>query len=95
MDQPYALRKPTRLEQAQSRLDLAFVALEHAVAKAPAIGVVENSTQLTSELERENAALERENAALEKRNKTLNDLNARIVTRLDGVIARLQAVVDT
>ena len=87
MDQPIALQKPTRLEQAQSRLDLAFVALEHAVAKAPAIGAVENSTQLTSELERENAALK-------KRNKTLIDLNVRIATRLDGVIARLQAVVD-
>ena len=87
MDQPNALQKATRLEQAQNRLDSAFLALEHAVSKSLSLGAAENSTQLTSELEQENAALK-------KRNESLKELNARIVTRLDGVIARLKAFAD-
>ena len=87
MDQPIALQKPPRLEQAQRRLASAFAALEQAVASAPNIGAAENSTQLTLELEQENAALK-------DRNETLIELNVRIVTRLDGVIARLKAVAD-
>ena len=87
MDQPIALQKPTRLEQAQSRIDSAFTALEQAVANAPNISAAENSTQLTLELEQECAALK-------NRNETLIELNVRIVTRLDGVIARLKAVAD-
>ena len=84
MDQPAALQKPTRLEQAQARLESAFRSLEYAVANAPGFATMENSSQLTLDLEQENAALK-------KRNETLSELNDRTVTRLDSVIVRLKS----
>ncbi len=86
MNQPIGLQKPTRLEQAQARLESAFSNLEHAVANAPGFASMENSSQLTFDLEQENAALK-------KRNETLSELSDRTVTRLDSVIVRLKAAV--
>ena len=87
MNQPTALQKPTRLEQAQSRLELAFTNLERVVSNAPGCATLESSDQFTLELEQENAALR-------KRNETLSALNGRIVSRLDSVIARLKTAVS-
>ena len=84
MNQPIGLQKPTRLEQAQARLEFAFSNLEHAVANAPGFATVENSSQLTLDLEQENAVLK-------KQNETLSELNDRTVTHLDSVIVRLKA----
>lgn len=86
MNQPNALQKPTRLEQAHARLDSALANLETVVAQ----GIGPSGAG-----ERDDArTLRTENAALKRRNDTLSDLNGRIVARLDAVITRLKTATD-
>jgi len=85
--QQTVLQKPSRLEQAQARLDSALaklevVAGEHA-DQAPAGTVDDGRTR----------ELEAEVEALTERNRSLSQTNDQIGERLDAVIARLKAAV--
>ena len=88
MIQQSALHKPSRLEQAQSRLETAIAKLE---ANAAATSLAPIRTEAVDQHARD---LEQEIVTLRDRNRTLDETNVRVGERLDDVIHRLKSAVE-
>ena len=88
MIQQSALYKPSRLEQAQSRLETAIAKLE---ANAAATSLAPIRTEAVDQHARD---LEQEIVTLRDRNWTLDETNVRVGERLDDVIHRLKSAVE-
>tara|TARA_B100000700_G_scaffold279783_1_gene329001 strand:+ start:354 stop:620 length:267 start_codon:yes stop_codon:yes gene_type:complete len=88
MSQSSILYKPSRLDQAQSRLDLALDNLEHVAANRDSSQVSVPTDHLLPDLEQENDLLKR-------RNHALDELNQRVSSRLDTVITRLKTALGS
>jgi len=83
------LKKPTRVQQAQGRLDIAVERLEAAVrrrADAAAMAGAEPDQRITP--------LQAEVADLQARNRQLKDINSQVAGRIDGVIANLKTTLE-
>ncbi|MEK9724393.1 MAG: DUF4164 family protein [Rhodospirillaceae bacterium] len=90
MNQPTALHKPTRLQQAQARLDSALTSLEAAAARRAAAAEARGDEPVDDGRVQ---ALESELAEARRRNAQLQDVNGRVAGRLDAVIHRLKLAV--
>ena len=88
MSQSNILHKPSRLDQAQSRLDLALDNLEQIAANSDTSKISVPADQLLHDLEQENDLLQR-------RNYALDELNQRVASRLDTVIMRLKTALGS
>ncbi len=88
MSQSNILYKPSRLDQAQSRLDLALENLEGIAAKSDNSPTSVPTDQFLLDLEKENDLLKRRNCALD-------ELNQRVSSRLDIVIMRLKTALGS
>ena len=88
MSQSNILSKPSRLDQAQSRLDLALNNLEYIAANR-------DSSQISMPTDRALPDLEQENDLLKRRNYALDELNQRVSSRLDTVIRRLKTALGS
>ena len=88
MSQSSILYKPSRLDQAQSRLDLALDNLERVAASGDNSQISVPTGQLLLDLEQENDLLKRRNFALD-------ELNQRVSSRLDTVIMRLKTALGS
>ncbi len=88
MGQSNILYKPSRLDQAQSRLDLALDNLEQIAANGDNTQISVPTDQLLLDLEQENDLLKRRNCALD-------ELNHRVSSRLETVILRLKTALGS
>ena len=88
MSQSNVLYKPSRLDQARSRIGLALDNLEHAAANSDRSQISVSTDNILLELEQENDLLKR-------RNHALDELNQRVSSRLDTVIIRLKTALGS
>ena len=88
MSQSNILSKPSRLDQAQSRLDLALDNLEYIAANR-------DSSRISMPTDRVLPDLEQENDLLKRRKYALDELNQRVSSRLDTVIRRLKTALGS
>ena len=86
MAQNTVLKKPTRVVQAQSRLDQAVARLEHAIQSRPVAASGDEDGQL--------ATLQAEVQSLRSANAGLKQVNDQVAGRLDTVIANLKTALD-
>ena len=96
MSQSSILYKPSRLDQAQSRLDLALDNLEHVAANSEKrVAANSDNSQISVPTGQLLLDLEQENDLLKRRNFALDELNQRVSSRLDTVIMRLKTALGS
>lgn len=94
MAQNTALKKPTRVQQAQGRLDQAVARLESALAeRGPALGGSAGA-ETGDETGAQVAALRAEVDQLTSQNAELKRVNDHVAGRLDTVIDNLKSSLD-